>query len=183
MGGSNSKADDDEGKNNKKSSSEDKASSFLRTLKGNVEDEMARRAMMQREVQMAVSIAQARDTLHVFGPVWAAYAAGVGFAKAVAKKPVPAAAAVPVVVGAIVLGNVADLAYGNKLQRVTKEAEHLLEEERGRFVPLRQAPFAKFYTPEDRAYLYDRSTAVGELYPSAMFLPRRATTSEQQSEQ
>lgn len=49
----------------------------------------------------------------------------------------------PVVIGALVLGNMADLAYGNKLNRVVKEAEYILDNERGRMVPFSQASFHK----------------------------------------
>lgn len=58
------------------------------------------------------------------------------------------------------------MAYGNKLLRVTKEAEYILEYERGRFVPFKQAPFRKFYSDEERAAFFDTATAVGELFPN-----------------
>lgn len=63
--------------------------------------------------------------------------AGLSVAK-LAGRPVPSVAVVPVVVGGFLLGNMADMAYGNKLARVTKEAEHILENERVRFVPVKQ---------------------------------------------
>ena len=88
-------------------------------------------------------------------------------------KPLPPVAGVPVVIGALVLGNVYDMAYGNKMLRVVKEAEHILEHERGRFVPFKQAPFSKFYTDEERATLFDVSTAVGDLFPNSFYAPRQ----------
>jgi hypothetical protein len=137
----------------------------MESVKATVQDELSRRAMLQREVQMAVNIAKARDTIWIFGSAWTALTAGVATAHALGR-PVPGVAGVPVVVGALVLGNLTDMAYGNKLARVSKEAEYILEYERGRFVPFRQAPFSKFYSEEERASLYKPATAVGELFPN-----------------
>jgi hypothetical protein len=145
---------------------------MVQSIKAAVEDEVSRRAMLQREVQMAVSIAKARDTIWIFGSAWAALTTGVAAARA-AGRPVPGVAGVPVVVGALVLGNLADMAYGNKLARVSKEAEYILDHERGRFVPFRQAPFAKFYTDEEREALYAPSTAVGDLFPNYLWARHR----------
>lgn len=158
MGGSQSKNDE-------------KAKSFMASMKHSVEDELARRMMVQREVQLAVNIAKARDNLMIFGTAWGTLTVGVVAGK-LAGKPVPAMAGVPVVVGALLLGNMADMAYGNKLSRVNKEASYILDHERGRFVPFHQAPFAKFYTDEERAAMYDPASAVGELWPSSMFTRR-----------
>ena len=116
---------------------------------------------------MAVNVAKARDSIQIFGSLWLVYGTGLATAKLL-KKPVPGPAAIPLVVGAIALGNMADMAYGNKLARVNKEAAHLLEHERERFVPFPQAPFAKFYTPEERAIFYDKATASGDLAPFSL---------------
>ena len=70
--------------------------------------------------------------------------------------------------GGFGLANMADMAYGNKLTRVVKEAEHIMENERGRFIPPKQAPFEKRYGEADRALASD-ATAVGTYWPS--FLP------------
>jgi hypothetical protein len=134
------------------------------SIKDSIQDEIAKRMMIQREVQMAVNVAKARDTIHIFGSLWLTLVSGIGIAR-VAGKPVPSMAGVPVVLGAVVLGNLADMAYGNKLQRVNKEAEYILANERARFVPFPQAPFAKFYTAQERSILYDPATAVGDLAP------------------
>ena len=117
-------------------------------LVASVEQEVYRKMMVQREVQMAVNIAKARDNINVFGSLWLFYASGLTVAK-LAKRPVPAPAAIPLVVGGILLGNMADMAYGNKLARVNKEASYLLEHERARFVPFPQAPFARFYSKNE----------------------------------
>ena len=159
MGNSSTKPSTDEKK--------EQFSSFAQRLKANVETEFAKRAMMQREVQMAINIAKARDNLQIFGSLWLTLVSGVGAAR-VAGKPIPSAVGIPVVVGAIVLGNLADMAYGNKLQRVTLEAEHILDNERARFVPVKQAPFRQFYTDEEMTML-DQATAVGDLWPSRMY--------------
>jgi len=151
--------------------------SFTDTVKDRVEQEITRRTMLQREIQMAVSIAKARDTIFVFGSVWLTFVSAVTVAK-VMKKPVPPMVGVPVVVGAVVLGNIADMAYGNKLQRVNKEAAFILDHERVRFVPFPQAPFAKLYTAEERFVMYDQATAVGDLglykFIGRSFVPARA---------
>jgi len=122
---------------NKRSNKDDEFKSFVDRIKAGVEEEFARKAMVQREVQMAVNIAKARDTIWIFGSAWAALVTGAVTAKA-AGRAVPPLVGVPVVIGALVLGNLADMAYGNKLSRVVKEAEYILEYERGRFVPFRQ---------------------------------------------
>ena len=145
-------------------------------IRKSVQDEVTRRLMIQREVQMAVNVARARDNLHIFGSLWLTLVSGVSIAQLL-KKPVPPIAGVPIVVGGIFLGNLADMAYGNKLARINKEAEHLLQNERARFVPFPQAPFSKFYSPDERAIFYDQATAVGDLAPwslvsRSVFVPK-----------
>lgn len=157
MGGSNSKQEPTDKKND-----------FLDRIRSTVNDEVARRMMIQREVQLAVNLAQARDTIWIYGNLWATFTGGLLTARALGR-PVPPIAGIPVVLGAIVLGNMADLAYGNKLARVCKEAEYILDNERGRFVPFKQAAFAKFYTPEEKAAIFDSATAVGDLFPNNLF--------------
>ena len=46
--------------------SRERERSFVDSIRTSVEDEMARRMMLQREVQLAVNIAKARDTIWVF---------------------------------------------------------------------------------------------------------------------
>ncbi len=166
MGASNSKA-----KAEKDKKCKDDANDFGSRIKQAVDDEIAKRMMVQREIQLALSIARARDTLFFFGSAWTVFATSVVTAKALGKK-VPPVAGIPLVVGGLVLGNFYDLAYGNKLLRVGKEAEYILEHERGRFVPFKQAPFAKFYTEDERAALWGGSTAVGDLFPNSFYAPR-----------
>lgn len=96
--------------------------------------------MQQRELNMALNIAKARDSLQIFGSLYATFVSGLGIAK-IARKPVPHLAGVPVVIGAVLLGNIADMAYGNKLGRVCQETEHILENERPRFVPFKQVRY------------------------------------------
>ena len=142
--------------------------SFGAKVKAAVDEELGRRMMIQREVQMAVNIAKARDTIQIFGTAWTVFVGGVASAKIAGRK-VPPVAAVPVVVGGLVLGNIADLAYGNKLARVSKEAEHILDNERARLVPLKQAPVARFYSSEEKAQMFDPATSAGLLFPSSLF--------------
>mmetsp|Transcript_23441 Transcript_23441/g.34595 ORF Transcript_23441/g.34595 Transcript_23441/m.34595 type:complete len:157 (+) Transcript_23441:56-526(+) len=149
-------------------SSQSKVSSFGERIKSSVEDEIIKRGMLQREIQMAVNIAKARDAIQIFGSLWLTLVTGVSIAHLAGRKP-PSLIGVPVVVGGIVLGNLADMAYGNKLQRVTREAEYILAHEKERFVPLEQAPFAKLYTEEQRAAMLEKATPVGKLFPSSIF--------------
>jgi len=155
------------GSSSSKPDPKEEVSSFAQRLKQNVETEIAKRAMMQREVQMGINIAKARDNIQIFGSLWLTLVTGVGVAR-IAGRTVPQAVGIPIVVGAVILGNMADLAYGNKLQRVTREAEYILDNEKPRFVPLKQAPFRQFYTDEEAAAMLDQATAVGDLWPSSM---------------
>lgn len=152
-------------------SSQEKTKTFLdnakESIRAGVDEEITKRMMMQREIQMAVNIAKARDTLHVFGSLWLALTSGVTTAQ-LAKKPVPKILFAPIVIGGVALSNIADMAYGNKLARVNKEASYILEHERYRFVPFQQAPFARFYSAEERAMFFDKATAVGDLAPFSL---------------
>ena len=110
------------------------------SAQSSIQNKMHRQMMVQREVQMAVGMAQARDSLQWFGGLYTFFLTALSTAK-LAKKPVPALAALPVVVGAFGLVNMWDVAYGSKMSRVVKEAEFILDNERERFVPPTQAPF------------------------------------------
>lgn len=145
-----------------------KSSTPQPSFRDKVEEEIARRMMIQREVQMSVNIAKARDTIQIFGSAYATFVSAVALAK-LAGKSVPPVAGVPIVIGGLVLGNIFDLAYGNKLARVSKEAEHIMEQERYRLVPMKQAPVARFYSEEEKEGMFDSATAVGGLWPSNMF--------------
>lgn len=116
---------------------------------------------------MAVNVAKTRDAIHVFGSLWLTLTGGVTIAH-LAKRPVPKVLVAPIVIGGIVLGNMADMAYGNKLARVNKEAAYILEHERYRLVPFPQAPMARFYSDEERALFYGQATAVGDLAPFSL---------------
>lgn len=145
----------------------EKKSDFVQKIRSNVEDEIARRMMIQREIQMAVNIARARDSLWIFGSAWATLLTGVTTAKVMGRN-VPPVLAVPIVVGGLALGNMADLAYGNKLNRVVKEAEYIMDNEKSRFIPPTQAPFYKFYQGLDVDAWHESATPVGELFPSSL---------------
>lgn len=141
---------------------------FVQDIRSRVEDEIAKRKMLQREAQMAINVAKARDNIAIFGSAWAALTVGASVAQLAGRKP-PSTVGVSIAMGALLLGNMYDMAYGNKLMRVTKEAEYLLTQERGRFVPMKQESFFKFYTETDREAYYNGSTAVGDLYPSRIW--------------
>lgn len=121
----------------KKTDPSSKNKEFMDRVKESINDEIARRMMQQRELQLAVKIAQARDTIWYFGSAWAVLVSGASVAHVSGRKP-PPVIGVPIVIGALVLGNLADMAYGTKMIRVVKEAEHILEHERGRLVPFKQ---------------------------------------------
>lgn len=145
-----------------------KPSTHEPSFREKVEEEIARRMMIQREVQMSVNIAKARDNIQYFGSAYAVFVGGVTIAKLSGKK-VPPVAGVPIVVGGLLLGNIFDFAYGNKLARVSKEAEHIMENERSRLVPMKQAPVARFYSEDEKKDMFDSATAVGRLWPSSLF--------------
>ena len=154
----------------KQQNDDEKGTHFAQKIKANISDEFYKRAMLQREVQMALNVAKARDTFQIFGSAWLTLLTGAGIVK-ISKKPIPGLhfVSIPIVVGGLLLGNLADLAYGNKLQRVAREAEYILDHENARFVPIPQAPFSKFYSDELRKEMYDKATPVGELYPGRFF--------------
>mmetsp|Transcript_12287 Transcript_12287/g.16954 ORF Transcript_12287/g.16954 Transcript_12287/m.16954 type:complete len:190 (-) Transcript_12287:244-813(-) len=168
MGSPQSKSNCGENPSNKHDRFRSGLRKFGEAAKENVEHELSRRMMIQREVQMAVNIAKARDNIQIFGSAWALFVSGITALK-IARKPVPPVAAVPVVVGGLMLGNLADMAYGNKLARINREAEHILDNERERLVPMKQAPMAKFYTEEEKEVFFDEATPAAMVWPSSMF--------------
>ena len=127
---------------------------------------------------MSVNLAQARDTIQIYGSLWMVMASGAVLGK-LAGKPVPNAIFIPITVGGIFLANLVDLAYGNKMTRVVKEAEYILEHERGRFVPMKQAMFFHLYSDEERSVYGDVSN-VGAYFPS-MFPFHRPSVIHKQS--
>ena len=139
----------------------------LSAFEQSIKDRIALQAMAQREVQLSVSMAQARDNLLVFGSAWTCLLTGVTTAKLLGKT-VPPFAAVPVLVGGVMLGNIYDFAYGTKLQRVVSEAEFIMEHESHRFVPPKQAPFHKNYS-QDQLQKVSSISAVSTHVPG--FLP------------
>lgn len=174
------------GNSSSKKSEKSKGEAFIASAKQHVEDELAKRMMLQREVQMAVNIAKARDTLHIFGSAYTLFLTGVATAK-IAGKNLPHTVGIPIFAGGLFLGNLADMAYGNKFARINKEAEHILEHERARFVPFSQALFSKFYTEEEKAAFFNQGTAVGDLFPNSLyarhFVPRKNEASKQKTEE
>jgi len=71
--------------------------------------------------------------------------------------------AIPLVLGGFALTYLYDFAYGTKMIRVRKEAEHILEHERERLVPLQSMPARKFWTKEAEAI--GSIARVGEKWP------------------
>jgi hypothetical protein len=132
-------------------------------IKTSIKTQQMEIAMAQREVMMAVSIAQARDSLQWFGGLYSCFLTGLTIG--VIKGKAPAVAAVPAVMGCFGLLNLYDVAYGNKMIRVRKEAELILVHERRLFPPPAQAPFAELYSEEEMA-LAPEVSAVGSMWPS-----------------
>eukprot|EP00947_MAST-08B_sp_MAST-8B-sp1_P000698 g698.t1 len=136
--------------------------------KNEVMREMMVRAAIQREIQMSISIAQTRDLMQWMGGVWSVVTTGA-LLKTV-KTGSPGVVAVPAAVLTVALCYQYDLAYGNKMQRVAKEAEHIMLTENKRFVPPSAAPFffeyEKMKQEMEATGEWDKNTRVGELYPS-----------------
>eukprot|EP00038_Savillea_parva_P020437 m.31365 g.31365 ORF g.31365 m.31365 type:complete len:157 (-) comp4794_c0_seq1:63-533(-) len=130
-----------------------------------IKEQVDTRMMIQREIQMAINVAKARDALQWYGGLYAAGMTGASFAAMAGK--LPKVAAVPAVVGGFMLANMADMAYGTKLMRVQREAENILAEERAFFVPPNQAPFSYLYSNEQD--LVSGVSPVSALWPP--FLP------------
>merc|ERR1711865_311863 len=133
--------------------------------KGNeIRDKVEQQMCMQMQINKSLSIAQARDSLQWFGGLYTTLVGAVTVAK-VAGKPVPAPVLIPIVLGGFGLANIADMAYGTKLVRVTREVEHILENESHRLVAPRQIAFYEKFKEEDRR-AYPDTTAVGTHWPS-----------------
>merc|ERR1712046_27832 len=128
-------------------------------------------AQKQREMQMSIEIARARDALQWYSGLYSAFV-GTGTLAFLVGRPFPSFAAVPLVLGGFSLANMYDAAYGSKMARVVKEAENIMVEERSRFVPPKQAPFFGLYTrKEKKAYPYGEVKAVGAYWPDIV-LPK-----------
>jgi len=129
---------------------------------------------VQREVQMSVNIARTRDMVQWIGGVWTGLFT-VGTLATLRAGKFPAPLAIPLIVLGIGGCYQADLAYGTKLRRVCKEAEFIMNEEKWRFIPPGQAPFAYVYDEEEDPHEIHR---VGEFWPS----PIRAFLEAKKSE-
>lgn len=122
----------------------------------------------QREIQMSVNMAQARDMTQYVAGVWCGLAT-VGALGTMRLGAFPKPLAIPLCVLPIVGGYQADMAYGTKLRRVTLEAQHIMDAERYRFVPPKQAPFASVYEEENEALqatALAKTGRVGSYWPS-----------------
>jgi hypothetical protein len=142
-------------------------------IEQSIEQKINQRAMIQREIQMSVSIAQARDSLMWFGTLYSLFITGLSTAM-ILKKPIPKAAAIPVILGGFGLLNIYDFAYGSKITRVAKEAEYILDNERYRLIPPSNAPFSNLYEQERSGeHPFKTSEAVGKYWPSLFPISRK----------
>ena len=82
-------------------------------------DMQMRQAALQREVMMAVNMAKARDRIQWGAGVYSFLLLGAG-ANLAKHGSVPNLLKPPLVAGGIGLAFMADMAYGNKLQRVIR---------------------------------------------------------------
>jgi hypothetical protein len=137
-------------------------------VKNEVRSQVLQQMKLQREVQMAVNLARARDGLQWWGGLYAALAPPVIFAALSGKTPKRILA--PVILGGFSLANMYDMAYGNKLVRITQEAELILAENKGRMVPPKQLPFYDLYSKDEQNRPgFEDVEAVGHYWPA--FLP------------
>mmetsp|Transcript_16275 Transcript_16275/g.29775 ORF Transcript_16275/g.29775 Transcript_16275/m.29775 type:complete len:154 (+) Transcript_16275:180-641(+) len=135
---------------------------------GNVKSQMVEFQAQQREIQMAVMMAQTRDLVQYIAGVWTGLI-GVGVLAKVKSGAFPVPLLVPLSVLPLIATYQADMAYNTKMRRVTLEAEHILEHERYRFIPPKQAPFAYLYEKELEARQLaglDSSQRVGLYWPA-----------------
>lgn len=64
------------------------------------------------------------------------------------------------------MANMYDFAYGNKLVRLVKEAEHIMEFEKERFVPPKQTPFVSSMRRKRRRNKFEATgNAVSSYWP------------------
>jgi hypothetical protein len=107
----------------------------LSEIKGNVEHGVSEFKYMQKEnglkqrnFQMAMQMAAARDRVQWMGAAYGTVATAITL-RLIAKKPVPGIVAVPMFVVGTVLAYQYDFAYGTKFERVRAEAEKIMHEE------------------------------------------------------
>eukprot|EP00924_Labyrinthula_sp_SR-Ha-C_P003213 snap_masked-scaffold_15-processed-gene-2.65-mRNA-1 protein AED:0.19 eAED:0.24 QI:0/-1/0/1/-1/1/1/0/154 len=123
---------------------------------GDVEDHIEkikdipfRTLAIQREAQLAVNRAWARDFFQFGSGIYSLILTG-GILSRVRHGTVPVAIKAPLGLGAIILAYQYDMGYGNKMQRIVKEAEEMLEKEREIFIPPKQMPFYYIYEGEEQ---------------------------------
>ena len=86
-------------------------------------------------------------------------------AATIKEKKFPKVAAVPLFVMGVVMAYNYDFAYGTKMHRVRLEAEHILEHERERLVPISVMPPRKYWEAEANSPKLQGIKRVGEHWP------------------
>mmetsp|Transcript_11425 Transcript_11425/g.11824 ORF Transcript_11425/g.11824 Transcript_11425/m.11824 type:complete len:164 (+) Transcript_11425:68-559(+) len=138
-------------------------------IEKSIDEKVNRRMMIQREIQMSVNIAQSRDSLMWFGGLYTFYLCGISLAL-ISRRNINKIAFVPGIIGGFSLLNIYDLAYGNKLNRIVKEAEYIMDNERWRLIPPENSPLFKMYDEESKLnHPFPETQAVSTYWPS--FLP------------
>lgn len=135
-------------------------------IENKIDNKINRRMMIQREIQMSVNIAQARDTLMWFGGLYSFYLISLSLA-ILTRRNIPKVVGIPGILGGFGLLNMYDLAYGSKLTRVVKEAEYIMDNERWRLIPPENSPFHKMYEDEINSdHPFVESQAVSTYWPN-----------------
>ena len=130
--------------------------------------------MLQREVTIAVNIARSRDTLQIYGGAWFTYTTALFTASLFPnlRRKLPMGAFLPVFVGSLAVGNLADAAYGTKVQRITNEAEEIIWRERWRLVPVQQVPAVEKAFSNDDLRRARETRTVEEVWPKWLPVPK-----------
>ena len=140
------------GNNSNRNKSPETGSSWFQGKVKHVVEEVKENVLTQqnnmREAQMSMQIAFAREQLLWGSGLYSFLVFGLSMNYA-HHRTFPKVAAIPLTIGGFMLSWIGDTAYGNKLTRVRKESEKIVEEEKWRLVPPKQMPTRKFYEKED----------------------------------
>ena len=107
-----------------------------------------RQGDMMRQTQQAVQIAITRDQFQ-WGSGLYSFLVAVTLLATMKEKKFPKPLAVPLVLGGFVLTYLHDLGYGDKMIRIRKESEFILEHERHLLLPVKSMPARKFWEVEE----------------------------------
>eukprot|EP01080_Neovahlkampfia_damariscottae_P000351 gene351-6765_t len=95
---------------------------------GKMWDQMVRGQERMRRLQMSMAIAMTKERLNWMGGVYGLFTCGLTI-RVLKKQPVPPIVIVPMILGGALIGYQADLAYGNKANRINKMTEEIMKNE------------------------------------------------------